>query len=219
MRAQIPESHFPGSFRHHFHPTLSFGCHPGRNRGPRFAIRVVDRYPACASHPDSVGTVETPGRWNARTMERTPVTVFPRVALCATFTIASLAGAVLVAKSAAAPRPQPPVIENTFWPDAETEERVHRVALRQETIDDLMNGQVTLEAAVERFWDLSTGSEGALISLRNTIPGETDEQRVVNQVLTFAKVHASKEPGRFDTRLAQLRAEAHSFEFKPVVLQ
>jgi hypothetical protein len=146
------------------------------------------------------------------------VTAYPRAALCAAFTFASLAGAGLVARSAAAPRPAPPAVENTFWPDAETEERVHKVAFRQETIADLMNGELSLEAAVERFWDLSTGSEKSLVSLRNTIPGETDEERVIKQVLMFAKVHMSKSPGRYEDRLTQLETEAASFDFKPAVL-
>ena len=146
------------------------------------------------------------------------MTAYPRAALCAAFTFASLAGAGLVARTAAAPRPQEPTVVSTFWPDAETEERVHKVAFRQETIADLMDGQLTLEAAVERFWDLSTGSEKSLVSLRNTIPGETDEQRVIAQVVLFAKVHASKAPSRYESRMDQLETEAASFEFRPVVL-
>ncbi|HVK12534.1 MAG TPA: hypothetical protein VM597_27545 [Gemmataceae bacterium] len=146
------------------------------------------------------------------------MTAYPRAALCAAFTFASLAGAGLVARTAAAPRPPEPAVVNTFWPDAETEERVHKVAFRQETVADLMTGYVSLEAAVERFWDLSTGTPQSLVSLRNTIPGATDEERVVAQVLMFARVHASKEPGRWESRMAQLETEAASFEFRPAVL-
>ena len=146
------------------------------------------------------------------------MTLTPRVALCATFTIASLTGTLLVARSAAAPRVEPPTVEMSYWPGPDTEEKVNRVAIRQETIADLMNEELSLEGAVERFWDMSTGTEESLVSLRNTIPGSTDEEKVVNQVLMFAKVHAQKEP-RYAPRLAQLKAEAQSFHFKPVVVQ
>lgn len=90
-------------------------------------------------------------------------------------------------------------------PSAEDEERLHRVALKQEAVEDLLNGELTLAETVERFELLSTSAE-AQANLRSAGHGEP----AVNQVLAFARVRAAQDVPRFGATLARLEAEAHS---------
>jgi len=94
-------------------------------------------------------------------------------------------------------------------PTAEDDERLHRVALKQEAVDDLLGGQLTLDEAVERFEMLSESPE-ARANLRTARRAGLDDDPAVNQVLLFARVRAAQDPKRFAAALARLEAEAHS---------
>lgn len=98
--------------------------------------------------------------------------------------------------------------ETMIWPSAEDEERLHRTALKQEAIEDLLNGRLTLAEAVERFEMLSASPE-AQTNMRLSVRGSTDEERALKQVLAFARIRAAQEPKRFDAALARLEAEAN----------
>jgi predicted component of type VI protein secretion system len=94
-------------------------------------------------------------------------------------------------------------------PSAEDQERLHRVALKLETVDDLMDRRITLAEAVERFEALDAAPE-ALSNIRASLGGNTDAERTLNQVLSFARVRASQQPKRYNAALARLEAEARS---------
>lgn len=96
------------------------------------------------------------------------------------------------------------------YPTADDEARLHRVALRQETAEDLLDGRLTLADAVERFETYSSGAE-ALANLRESMAGQSDRERVVNQVLSFVRVRAFQEPDRFAAALARVEGEAKEF--------
>jgi hypothetical protein len=100
--------------------------------------------------------------------------------------------------------------ETVQWPTAQDEDRLHRVALKQETVDDLMDGRLTLEEAVARFEMLSAAAEssdsGAVQS-----PGNTPTERAVHQVLSYAHVRASREAERLVVPLARVESEAEAF--------
>jgi hypothetical protein len=92
---------------------------------------------------------------------------------------------------------------------AEDQERLHRVALKLETVDDLMDRRITLAEAVEWFEALDATPE-ALSNIRASLSGNTDAERTLNQVLSFARVRASQQPKRYNAGLARLEAEARS---------
>jgi hypothetical protein len=94
-------------------------------------------------------------------------------------------------------------------PSAEDQERLHRVALKLETVDDLMDQRITLAEAVERFEALDAAPE-ALGNMRASLSGDTDAERALNQVISFARVRASQQPKRFNAALARLESAAVS---------
>jgi hypothetical protein len=99
--------------------------------------------------------------------------------------------------------------EVVAWPSPADEERLHRVALKLETIDDLLDGLLSLDQAVERFETLSVSAE-TQANLRASVGGDSDGERAVNQVLIFARVRAAQEPQRFAAAIARLESEAKS---------
>jgi len=90
------------------------------------------------------------------------------------------------------------------------EDRMHRVALKHEAVVDLLDGRLTLNEAVARFRAVTTGSAEALANLRESGAATTDEERVVDQVLAFARVQASRKPLRYGPVMARLESEAKS---------
>jgi hypothetical protein len=94
-------------------------------------------------------------------------------------------------------------------PSAEDEERLHRVALKQEAVEDLLNGELTLAETAERFEMLSTSAE-AQANLRTSGRVDPDVDPAMSQVLAFARIRAAQDLPRFGTVLARLEAEARS---------
>jgi hypothetical protein len=103
-----------------------------------------------------------------------------------------------------------PLSERVSFPTADDEARLHRVALKQETADDLLDGRLTLAEAVERFETYSSAPE-ALANLRGSLGGRTDRERSVNQVLAFVRVRAAQEPARYRPALERIEADARAF--------
>jgi hypothetical protein len=104
---------------------------------------------------------------------------------------------------------EPSRSETIVWPTAEDEDRLHRVALKQETVDDLLEGRLTLTEAIERFESLTTSDE-AISNLRVSGGGETDAERTRNQLMAYARVRVAMEPKRFEAALARLEASTKS---------
>ena len=94
-------------------------------------------------------------------------------------------------------------------PSAEDEDRLHRVALKQEAVEDLLNGELTLAETLERFEMLSTSAE-AQANLRSSGLVDPDVDPVVSQVLAFVRIRAAQDHARFGVVLARLEAQAHS---------
>ena len=100
--------------------------------------------------------------------------------------------------------------ETIEYPTARDEDRMHRVALKQETVEDLMDGRLTLAEAVERFETWSSAPD-SLANLRASLRGRSDRERAANQVLSFVRVRASQEPARFQAALARVEADVTAF--------
>jgi hypothetical protein len=93
---------------------------------------------------------------------------------------------------------------------AEDEERLHRIALKQETAIDLLNGRLTLDEAVMRFVEISSsgGDEAALPQMDSI--GLTERERFIHQVIAHARSHVNHGRGRYDAALARLEMEANA---------
>ena len=138
-----------------------------------------------------------------------------RAALCAAPTILVLAGSAWMASHACQARDRAtaaaePDCEIIIANSPADEDRMHRVALKHEVVLDLLDGRLTFEEAVARFRDVTGGSAEALANLRESGAGTTDEQRVVEQVLAFARVQASRKPSRYGPAMVRLELEAKS---------
>jgi hypothetical protein len=94
-------------------------------------------------------------------------------------------------------------------PSTEDEDRLHRVALKQEAVEELLDGQLRLAEAVDRFEMLSTSAE-ARANLRTAGRADPEADPAVSQVLAFARVRAATDPRRYAAMLARVEAEAHS---------
>ena len=94
------------------------------------------------------------------------------------------------------------------WPSEKDEDLMRRVAIKQETTLDLLDGRLTLREAVDRFRLLSTPTaSGSFESL--------DDSRFVAQVISFARSHAARDPGRFHATLLQIESATRSKESFP----
>jgi hypothetical protein len=138
-----------------------------------------------------------------------------RAAFCAAPTIFVLAGSAWMASHACQVRDRAAaakedaceiIIANSPADD----DRMHRVALKHEVVLDLLDGRLTFDEAVARFRDLSASSAEALANLRENGAGPTDEERVVEQVLAFARVQVARKPSRYGPAMARLESEAKS---------
>lgn len=105
--------------------------------------------------------------------------------------------------------------EVVVWPSAEDQDRLRRVALKQESVEDLLTGQITLADAVERFETLFESSEGRT-NLRTPVAGDSDGERALNQVLAFARVRAGQDPDHFGPALARVESAAKAFATTPI---
>jgi hypothetical protein len=97
--------------------------------------------------------------------------------------------------------------ETVLAPSPEDEDRLHRVAVKQETVEDLLNGQMTFADALNRFETLTASAEDPAQA-----PGETEPERAINQLLSFLRVRANRDHDRYGPRLAELESEARSFQ-------
>jgi hypothetical protein len=73
---------------------------------------------------------------------------------------------------------------------------------------DLLDGRMTFDQVAARFWDVTAGSAEGMTNLRESPEGSTDEQRIVHQIVAFARVQAARNPRRYGAALARLESEA-----------
>jgi hypothetical protein len=136
-----------------------------------------------------------------------------RAALCAAPTILVLAGSAWLAEHSRGERARRAAEEcargEVVIPtSAVDEDRMHRVALKHEAVLDLLDGRMTFDQVAARFWDVTAGSAEGMTNLRESPEGSTDEQRIVHQIVAFARVQAARNPRRYGAALARLESEA-----------
>lgn len=138
-----------------------------------------------------------------------------RAALCAAPTILVLAGSAYLGDRSRGERARPPADDRTpgeimIATTADDEDRIHRVALKYEATVDLLEGRMTFDEAVARFWEVTSGSPESLTFLHEATDGTTDEERIIHQVVAFARVQAAKDPQRYRAIFERLEREAAS---------
>lgn len=127
-----------------------------------------------------------------------------------------LAAGVIVAKTALendlplAPRVADPEGTELRHLSADDEDRVRRIAMKHEAIADLFDDRLSPEAALERFWDLTATCPESLNNLRSGVAGSSDEERVANQLVSFARTHAEREPAKHSNRMRLVEATVQS---------
>jgi hypothetical protein len=121
-----------------------------------------------------------------------------------------VAGALLIQKYRPDQKPSAGEPVTAIRPTVDDEETQHLTALKQETILDLLDGRLTLVEAVERFHECSATSSRSLDFLRDRFAGASEEEKVINQVMAFARNYALRNPGRYSHTFARLEAEAYA---------
>ena len=104
-------------------------------------------------------------------------------------------------------------------PDDATNECINRISKKEAVVSAMMAGDVSLPAAVQRFEELTAESEEALALMRRVGRGETDQEKLLRQVLAYAHLYRVREPDIYSTRWAQLESEARSLISQPVQFQ
>jgi len=94
---------------------------------------------------------------------------------------------------------------------AEDEDRMQRVAIKEETALDMLDGRLTVEEAAAQFLEVASSDPEALENMRLS-PGDTDEERALFQLISFARVQAGRQPKRYGAALARVEQAAKSLE-------
>ena len=119
-----------------------------------------------------------------------------------------VAGALLIQKYRPDAKSDAEVADPGVPLTADDEERMHLAVLKQETAVDVLDGRLTLAHAASRFLHWSTTSPRSIDYLRDHYVGATEEEKAVNQVISYARIHASRNAGRYTEAFARLEAEA-----------
>jgi hypothetical protein len=104
-----------------------------------------------------------------------------------------------------------PDVQTMYAVSAEDEDRMQRVAIKEETALDMLDGRLTVEEAAAQFLKVAASDPESLEYLR-LAPGDTDEERALFQLISFARVQAGRKPQRYSAALARVEQTAKSFE-------
>jgi hypothetical protein len=104
-----------------------------------------------------------------------------------------------------------PAIQTMCPVSAEDEDRMQRVALKEETALDMLDGRLTVEEAAAQFLKVASSDPESLEYMR-LAPGDTDEERALFQLISFARVQAGRKLERYGAALARVEQTAKSLE-------
>jgi hypothetical protein len=145
------------------------------------------------------------------------VILFARAALCAAPALLVFAGSFLIADRANRPSrngsdrgPGGSTQETVVAVSPEDEERLHRLAIKQETAIDLLEGRLTLDQAVTRFMEVSCDSPEQMQFVQLHDSESSERERYLMQVLAHARSHANHARGRYAEVLNRIEEEANA---------
>jgi len=78
--------------------------------------------------------------------------------------------------------------------DAEGGEVLHRIAVKEDLITNLINGHATLAATVAQFTTLNVGYPTYMNVIRISYPGISDEEKMAQNVMDFSWGRLNSEP-------------------------
>jgi hypothetical protein len=111
-----------------------------------------------------------------------------------------------------------PVEEEMQSVSAADQDRVHRIALKQETVIDLLDRRLTVHEAVQRFLEISSSDPESLDHLRKAV-GDTDEEKALHQLIAFARTHANRNAARFQEGFEHAQQVAQSIQASSILRQ
>ena len=91
------------------------------------------------------------------------------------------------------------------WLSNEDGEVLHRIAIKESIITELIQERTTLAEATERFLALNAAHPNYLEALRNSFPGATDYEKYARNVISFAVPRVA--PHERDALSSRLEAE------------
>jgi len=89
--------------------------------------------------------------------------------------------------------------------DAEDGDVRQRIELKETLIDELLAGRATLTETTEKFMTLNSTRPQYMAVIRASYPGETDQEKMAQNVISFVLTRAPAE--RQDAVVRQLEAE------------
>jgi hypothetical protein len=104
-----------------------------------------------------------------------------------------------------------PDIETMYAVSPEDEDRMQRVALKEETALDMLDGRLTVEEAATQFLEVASSDPASLENMRLS-PGDTDEEKALSQLVSYARVQAGRQPQRYRAAFARVEQVAKSLE-------
>jgi hypothetical protein len=85
---------------------------------------------------------------------------------------------------------------------------LHRIALKNEITQDLIQGRVTLPEAVERFRRMNEGMPVIRAQLLAAYPGQSEAECRYRNVIDYARIHMSTLPAEQRTAILEQLEEA-----------
>ena len=142
------------------------------------------------------------------------MTISPRALIGALPALLVVVGSLIMSRKVAheADRTEYSVLvraDELWYPSIEDEDRLHRLALKQETVEDLLDGRLSLQEATERFESFAKLAELDPDPLHQP-SDDTNRQRALQQVLAYAHVRANQNPERFASAVKHLDEVAAS---------
>jgi hypothetical protein len=95
--------------------------------------------------------------------------------------------------------------------DRDHEELFRRVDEKQEVLQALLTGHLTLVEAAARFGEVNKQSSKTMQYIREAYPGLSDEERMYQQVLAWVRVESDNLPGQPRGTLLRLEAEMETY--------
>jgi hypothetical protein len=87
----------------------------------------------------------------------------------------------------------------------QSEEVRRRIAVKDAIITELLDGQITLAEATDRFTALNAGYPEYLLTIRATQPGDTDREKFARNVIAFARLRTA--PDQVEAVTSRLEGE------------
>jgi hypothetical protein len=88
--------------------------------------------------------------------------------------------------------------------DRDVQERLTR---RHRLVDDLLDGQATLDQTADRFRELNAEEPGLTAHVRDAFPARSERDSIYRQVLAFAQAAVASGRPEAEPALSRLRAE------------